>query len=275
MRTIHQCFPDGKNKVLTMSYDDGREADIRLIKIFNDNGIKGTFYLNSGYIDKSFNDNIKNFGRRIKEDEIKELYKGHEVATHTVTHPTIARCPISQVVNQIVEDRKKLESIVGYPVRGLSYPNGSYSEEIKNMLPYIDIKYGRIAGSSGNFNMPSDLYQWEATCHHNKNLLELANEFLIKDRPQHLHMFYVWGHSYEFNRDNNWELIEEFSQKMGNRDDIWYATNIEIVDYLYAFNRLIFSMDGSFVYNPSVQSVWVNVDNIVYEIKGGHQVKFK
>lgn len=274
MRTIHKCFLGGKNKVLTMSYDDGREADIRLIKIFNDNGIKGTFYLNSDYIDKNFKDNVENFGRRIKEDEIRELYKGHEVATHTATHPTIERCPISQVVNQILEDRKKLEAIVGYPVRGLSYPNGSYSEEIKSMLPYIGIKYGRTAGSSGNFNMPSDLYEWEATCHHNKNLIELANEFLIKDRPQHLHMFYVWGHSYEFNRNNNWELIEEFSKMMGNREDIWYASNIEIVDYLEAFDRLIFSMDGSFVYNPSVQSVWVNVDNIVYEIKGGEQVRF-
>ena len=51
MKTIYICFPGGKFKALTMSYDDGREADKRLIKLFNKHGIKGTFHLNAGLID--------------------------------------------------------------------------------------------------------------------------------------------------------------------------------------------------------------------------------
>ncbi len=43
-------------------------------------------------------------------------------------------------------------------------------------------------------------------------------------------MMYVWGHSYEFTNQNNWELMEDFCKLVGGRDDIWYATNIEIVD---------------------------------------------
>ena len=64
-------------------------------------------------------------------------------------------------------------------------------------------------------------------------------------------MFYLWGHSYEFDTDDNWSLIEEFAEYIGNRDDIWYATNIEICDYVTAFQRLIFSADGQRVYNPT------------------------
>lgn len=43
----HGVF-NGKNKALTFSFDDGNVDDIRLIKIMNKYGLKGTFNLNSG-----------------------------------------------------------------------------------------------------------------------------------------------------------------------------------------------------------------------------------
>ena len=97
-----------------MSYDDGRSQDRHLVDIFNRNGIKGTFHLNSGLFDR---------GDRILPEEIATLYAGHEVACHTVTHPTIARCPLPEVAQEVLGDRKFLEQKTGYPVRGLSYPN--------------------------------------------------------------------------------------------------------------------------------------------------------
>ena len=130
-KTIYTCFPQGKHKVLTMSYDDGKIFDRKLIEIFNKYGIKGTFHLNTGIMPVDED--------RIQLSEVKELYKGHEVSCHTSTHPTIERCPLDQVVQQVIEDRKALEDAVGYPVRGLSYPNGSYSKDIINLLPACGI----------------------------------------------------------------------------------------------------------------------------------------
>lgn len=265
MHTIYKCFPYGKHKVLTMSYDDGRNADRRLIEIFNKYGIKGTFHLNSGLIDQDDD--------RIKLDEIKELYKGHEIAAHTLTHPTIARCPIEQVTYQVLEDRKRLEKFAGYTVRGLSYPNGSYDESIKSLLPHTGIEYSRIVGSSKNFTFPKDFYEWLPTCHHNDDLMKLAEEFVGLFKKQYLYMMYVWGHSYEFDRDNNWDLIEEFCKYVSNKEDTWYATNIEIVDYIKALNNLKFSAEGNFVYNPSAQNLWLIVDDNVVEVKGGTQMQ--
>lgn len=272
MKTIYKCFPGGRFKVLTMSYDDGREGDRKLVEIFNKYGIKGTFHLNSGLIEKYEPLISDAYGGRIQRDEMVELYKGHEVACHTFTHPTIERCPMSQVVMQVIEDRKELEKIFKYPVRGLSYPNGSYNEEIKSMLRHVGIEYSRTVGSSDNFAIPKDFYEWKATCHHNHNLLKHADEFVGLSKKQYLYMFYVWGHSFEFGRDNNWELMEEFCQKVGIREDTWYATNIQIVDYMKVCDNLQFSMEGDFVYNPSAQSAWISVDNIIYEIPGGKQV---
>jgi peptidoglycan/xylan/chitin deacetylase (PgdA/CDA1 family) len=264
MHTIYKCFPKGKHKVLTMSYDDGKKADRRLVEIFNKYGIKGTFHLNSGFFEDD---------DRIKADEVKKLYKGHEVAAHTLTHPTIERSPIEQVVQQVIEDRKNLEKLIGYTVRGLSYPNGSFNETIKNMLPYVGIEYSRIVGDSRSFILPKDLYEWKSTCHHNADLMKLAEEFVGLNKKQYLYMMYVWGHSYEFDRDNNWELIEKFCKYAADNEDIWYATNIEIVDYLKALDNLKFSAEGDFVYNPSVQNLWLSVDGQTVVVKGGTQVQ--
>lgn len=66
---------------------------------------------------------------------------------------------------------------MGYPIRGLAYPNGSYSDDICNMLPAMGIRYGRIVGNSDNFAMPQDFYRWKATCHHNHRLQELGQQF--------------------------------------------------------------------------------------------------
>lgn len=259
MNKIYFCFPGGKHKALTMSYDDGKEEDRRLVGIFNRYGIRGTFHVNSG-----IKDNI-----RIPMEEYLDLYQGHEIACHTLTHPTIARCPLTEVVNEVLEDRIRLEMLLRRPVRGLSYPNGSYSDEIKKLLPGLGIKYSRIVGDSHSFDLPTDVYEWKPTCHHNHNLLEDGKAFTELHKTQYLYLMYVWGHSYEFTRDNNWEIMEEFCKMTGGREDIWYATNIEYVDYMEMMNGLQFAADNSFVYNPYVTSAWISVNNEIREIKGG------
>lgn len=264
-KKIYMCFPGGKHKALTMSYDDGKHADRRLVELFNRYGIRGTFNLNGGlYHDEN----------RIPQEEYRELYKGHEVACHTLTHPTIARCPLPLTAEEVLEDRRRLEQVMGYPVRGLAYPNGSYSKEICEMLPALGIRYGRIVGDSDGFAMPEDFMRWKATCHHNHNLLELGKQFVELTKKQYLYLMYVWGHSYEFDKMDNWKVIEEFCELAGGRDDIWYATNIEIVDYMDIVKMAQFSADGSFVYNPCVQSLWLSVGGEkIVEAKGGETTR--
>ncbi|MCT2536037.1 polysaccharide deacetylase family protein [Aquibacillus koreensis] len=263
MSQIMMTFPGGKHKVLTMSYDDGTDHDKKLVEIFNATNIKGTFHLNSGLLGAN---------GKISKEEVERLYKGHEVSTHTVTHPTIERSPRERIVEEFVEDRKSLEQLVGYPVRGTSYPNGSFNSYVKEILPHLGIEYARTVHSTGNFWLPDDFLAWNPTCHHNQDLMEKAEQFVSLNKKQYLNLFYVWGHSFEFERDQNWQVIEDFCAYVGNRDDILYATNIEIVDYINAFRHLKFAADSQFVYNPSAQSVWLSVDEKIVEVKGGQQV---
>ncbi len=265
MNTVTTCFPGGMNKCLTMSYDDGVWQDKRLIEIFNQNGMKGTFHLNSAMFGKH--------ERYLKPDEVYTTYQGHEVSCHTATHPAIDRCPLPAVALEVLEDRKTLEGIFGYPVRGMSYPFGSHSAEIRAMLPSLGVFYSRVVGDSFSFDMPTDFLQWTSTCHHNHRLMEMAERFNDYDHGIHPRLFYVWGHSYEFDNDDNWDLIENFCKLMGSRKDTWFATNIEIYDYVQLCNRLQFSADNSFVYNPSAASAWIRVNGgKAIELPGGTQV---
>ena len=254
MNKIYCCVPGGKHKALTMSYDDGRIQDRRLVRIFNENGIRGTFHLNSGRLGEE---------NRVSPEEINDLYRGHE----------IARCPLPEVAEEILEDRKALEGITGAPVRGLSYPNGSYSKEIMDLLPACGIRYSRITGNSEAFTLPENPYRWQATCHHNHRLLELGDQFLALHKKQYLYLMYVWGHSYEFDDRDNWDLIEAFCRRMGGQEDIWYCTNIELMDCLDDFARLQFTADNRCVYNPSARDCWIAVNDGPLCVPGGQTVR--
>lgn len=265
---IFRVFPEGKTKVLTMSYDDGTLTDERMISIMNRYGIKGTFNLNFSF---SSSENSE----YVPIERVREVYKGHEVATHTYSHSIIARCPAIQIYREIVEDKKGWESVMNVPVRGHAYPYGSFSEEVKRIFQDVGIVYARTTKQTLGLGVPKDWMEWDTTCRHNNpQLMELAKKFVEFASPKALKMMYVWGHSYEFEKDNNWERLEEFCQYVGGRDDIWYATNIEIKDYLDASDRLQFAADESFVYNPNIMDVWVSIGKNMKPIKipGGCKV---
>ena len=86
-------------------------------------------------------------------------------------------------------------------------------------------------------------------------------------------MFYLWGHAYEFEEHDNWNVIEEFAKKVSDKDDIWYATNIEIYDYVHAFNELRFNTDMTMCYNPTVTDLWFEYNNTQYFVKGGETIQ--
>ena len=246
MRAVRFLYPEGKKRVLTMSYDDGKEADYRLVEIFDKYKIRGSFHLNSG-----------NLGREgwVKAEDVKGLYENHEVSCHTVTHPFLERVNSGLVISEVWEDRRNLERLCGYPVTGMSYPMGTFSTDIIKQLAAMGIEYCRTTISTEKMNIPDDFLAWHPSCHHNNpKLMQLAEQFV--DSKYSFAMLYVWGHSYEFNNNDNWEHIEEFCKKVSGCSDVWYATNIEIVRYFKAMRELVFDADNTMVYNPSAQTVW-------------------
>lgn len=257
-------FPGGKKKALTLSYDDGVPYDRRLIKILDENGIKGTFNLNSGVMGVTTG--------RLDEEEVKELYtnSGHEVAVHSLTHPFLEQLPSASAVQDVLQDRQNLEKMFDKIIRGMAYPYGTFSDSLIEALKSIDIAYARTVITTHDFRIPSDWMKLTNTCHHNDPKLGELTEKFVKEQPKWgPWLFYLWGHSYEFAHDNNWDVIENFAKTIGGRDDIWYATNIEIYNYIEAYRSLQFSVDCKHIYNPTATTVWFEKDEIVIEIQPG------
>lgn len=264
MKIRFNYFPEGRTKALTMSYDDGRTHDRRLIEIFNKYGIKGTFHLNSGNFDK------ENY---VTTDEIASLYAGHEVSCHMLTHPFPDRIPDIEIIHETLEDRKRLEAACGYIVRGMSYPFGKYNDNVINILRSCGIEYSRTTGW-GQLDIPSDFMRWTPTCHHSADIFTKLDEF-VNNRYNPLGVFYIWGHSYEFPQvEGAWDRMEEFCKRASEHaDKIWFATNIEIYDYVTSLKLLRFSADKTSVYNPTAMDLWISVDESPVKIPAGQTVK--
>lgn len=273
MNRICMRFPNGKTKALTLSYDDGVEQDIRLIEILNKYGLKATFNINSGcYAADGTVFPKGQFHRRLTEKQVTELYKnsGHEIAVHTSTHPFLEKLPISLAMKELLNDREALERQFGTLVRGMAYPYGTYNDEVVACAAAAGLVYGRTVQCDTGFHLPEDWLRLKATAHHDApNLMQLAESFATAQPNAEPMLFYLWGHSYEFEVNDNWNVIERFGEYMGNREDIWYATNIEIYDYQQAFKHLIFAADGSFVYNPSSMPVCFATDSHDYCVNSG------
>lgn len=276
MGNLCMRFPGGKPKTLTLSYDDAKIQDIRLMQIINKYGLKCTFNINAGLFTPETEEAKSKPSRRLTEREAIELYKnsGHEVAIHGYTHPSLDLLPDVDVVNEIMEDRKKLESMFGRVIRGMAYPYGVFNDRVVEILKNCGIAYSRTIHDDNSFEMPQDWLRLRDTCHHNcPNLAELADRFLRRKNFGRPMIFYLWGHSYEFDNDNNWNVIEEFAQKVSGKDDIWYATNIEIYDYVEAFKNLKFSADMSMVYNPSGEELFFTYNDKDYSVKPNETLK--
>ena len=274
---MHMKFKGGKSKVLTLSYDDGVVQDIKLIDILDKYGIKGTFNINSGRYCPEDTVRERYYGR-MKLSEAKSLYtnSNHEIAVHGYTHPHLEKLSPEQVICEVLKDKCDIEKQYGVIARGMAYPYGTYSDEVIDCLEKCGICYSRTVKSTERFDLPENWLTLHPTCHHtNKKFMELTKTFVEKQitHDSDVYMFYVWGHSYEFDNDNNWNVIEEFCEYIGGRDDIWYATNIEIYDYVKAYEALQVSLDETLVHNPAAIDVWFAKNQKIYCVRAGETLR--
>ena len=252
-------FPNFKMKALTFSYDDNVVEDIRLIDIFQKNGLKGTFNINSS----RWASEPAKTGRMTLE-EAKALYRpcGMEIAAHGWEHLSLTECCEDLKLRELFLDRDNIEKTFGGIVKGFAYPNGYVDDNSVAALARVGLEYARTVVSTEKFDIPTDFLRWNPTCHHNNpRVEELAKAFVEREKSDNYCrneplLFYVWGHSYEFRTRDNWEHIEKLAAYLGGRDDIWYATNGEIYEYVKAYQSLKFSASYERVHNPSAIDVY-------------------
>lgn len=275
-------FPEGNTKAVTLSYDDNTVHNIRFANTITKNGLKCTFNLNTE------NPNIA-----FKQSDVEEhiLKNGHEVAVHGLNHRAPGSLRAIEGIKDVLYCRLELEKRYGRIIRGMAYPDsgivrmhpGSDYETVKSYLKDLGIVYSRtLGGDNDKFELPTDWYAWMPSAHHtNPNVLQMIDKFISFDAStvytasRYPRLFYLWGHAFEFDRNNNWDLLDVICEKLSGKDDVWYATNIEIYEYVEAYKSLIYSADGNTVYNPTLYEIWFDVDKKLYSVKSGETIKIQ
>lgn len=267
-------FPGGKRLAVTTSFDDGLTFDRRIVQAFNEWGLKATFNLNSGKLSRTGKPAVEQGNRTpLDASEIAELFQGHEVAIHTVTHPWLDRLDPSQIATEVLDDRKALEDLVGYPVRGMAYPFGTFSPKVIEVLRSLGIAYSRTTINSANCFPPEDPLKWASTAHQYASSPTVPERFdALCNNPRASGVFYIWGHSYEFHDRGDWAGLERIYKPLAGKPDVWYCTNIELFDYEDARQRIVLAANRATAFNPSALPVTLRLDDRLVDIPPGQTV---
>lgn len=272
-KNIEFVYPDGNNKALIMSYDDGLIEDIRLIKLFDENKIIGTFNLNSELLGTTKLWPQKNapaiVAKYVSKDSLLLIYKNHEIAAHSATHKDFKNLNDSDILKEVATDIDNLNKLTKRKIVSMAYPFGNSNQHIAKLISNTGLTNARTVSDTHTFNLPDTFLLWHPTCHDSK-ALDLMNDYLSLNNNM-LSVFYVWGHSWEFNDAKRWNDISKFCKKIGNRKEIWYVGCGAFIDYQFALERLIITKES--ISNPiDNKEIWFKQDGILKVLIPGKSI---
>lgn len=271
---VRKLYPGGKQKVFNISYDDGIEQDVRFVELLNRYGLKGTFNLNSGLMKQEFvwTHECGLQIKRLPESSVTGLYAGHEVASHTYSHPYMDDYTEAEILKELGADRFFLEQLFGKKVTGYATPFYFYSDLLEKCIQESGFEYARISEKSNDFSVPEDFYHWRGSKFHwDADLEEFLDRFLQTD--QELAMCQLVGHSYDLDVFDMWDRMERICRKVGNADDVWPATHIQIVRYLRSMEQA--EITTSCIVNHGAETLWFAINGETISIEPGEKEEIK
>lgn len=219
-------------RYVCLSFDDGTIYDVKFIELLNKYNLKATLNLNSGLDDFVRYYEEKTPIKRLKLSETKDLYKGHEVASHSLTHPYFSSLNEEEIIKQSRDDIKNLSDIFGYEVKGFAFPFHDQTEQnietVKNNNDLIYIRYSFLDSSY----LPKDRFHIHINAlYDDENIYEQLEEFSKNDLENSL--FVIAGHSYEFEVNNDWSKIERLLKYLSLNKSIKVVTLLDAVKSIY------------------------------------------
>ena len=212
-------------KYFIFSIDDGTVFDKEVLDIFNKYNIKATFNVNSGLFPFIwFNQGIPL--ERFDLNNKKYLYEGHEIASHSLTHPHLTECPGHIIAKEVGEDILNLERIFGTTIETFAFPFSDWNEDCVDIVKHIhNIKIIRQSDLDGSFKFPKDLYHVKITC---MEIYEALVQFERFKKDKDAQLFVFVSHGYDFKMNNSWKQLELLCQKVTKEKDIAVITMSEL-----------------------------------------------
>ena len=262
-----EFYPGFTKKALVFSYDDAYvPGDRDLSEHLRKFGFVGTFNI----IARAFDDYSE-----AELAEVRQIYAGHEVASHTNTHPMMHMTDSSTgeylyteeyCIDDIITGEEKLEKLFGTNIDGLAWPYTRPTTR-KSVCKYVSehYLYARGSGENGSFAVPDSfmdnwtftLYQMHMPTNTGDHLTAYAEAYGAYETNK-LSLFSVWGHSFEFYGESlNFSDYDRFLAACKNID-LWNPTCADYVRFVNAHRKLL--IDSENVYNPSELPQYIQAD---------------
>jgi len=232
----------------TTSWDDGSIYDIKLSKMLLKYNIKGTFYI------PLKNDQISTI---LSRKEIKLISNNFETGAHTLNHTVLTKVSYEKARQEMRDGKSALEDVIGKEIRAFCFPKGKYTQPLLNLVKECKFDYARTVESLRIKNVIDtkkrlmhvslQVYPykhhvyWISILKGNKeglyNYLSVANvvgdwsklsETLLENSFKSGIAFHLWGHSWEIEKHNLWEILEQFLKYVNKRNNVIFCTNTEL-----------------------------------------------
>lgn len=265
---IRKLYPGGKARAFNITYDDGVLQDIPFVSLLNRYGLKGTFNLNSGLMEQEFAWEHPSGAliRRLPTAAVSRLYEGHEVASHTVTHPYMQGLSRDEMMYQLGQDKAALEALTGREIRGFAVPFDWYSDEIAQCAAACGFEYARTSQERYCYTPPGDYFHWTAGAYHIMPGFWLFAERFFQAEEE-LALCQIVGHSYDLDTERMWQRMEALLKRVAEDPDTLSMTNLELVRYLKAMDQAVITTQR--IENPSGQTLWFSRDGHVFSLAPG------
>lgn len=133
--TIKRAYNTNVKPIICISFDDGYEGDyLHSYPILQSRGIRATYFVHGELLGQpGWNDNM-----RMNAEQVKEIADGgHEIGCHTLDHSNLTELTISEVIENLKQNKAILEGITGKPVISHAYPWGATNGEIISVISGI------------------------------------------------------------------------------------------------------------------------------------------
>lgn len=235
--------------IITTSWDDGHPKDFKLLELLEKYNLKATFYIP-----------LSNAENPVMEKKsMREIAAHQEIGGHTLNHIYLNRLNDEIAEYEITQSRIQLEEIIGQPVTAFCFPGGKYSNRDIFLLKKAGYLFGRttnlLSVSKPDDNIMNTTIQTQnhssiTLLRHcikrlniapifgnsfflpfNRDFLKLAENNLLKNMETD-NVFHIWGHSWEIERFNLWNQLEDLFKMISSNNHITFLNNTETWKYI-------------------------------------------
>ncbi len=223
---------DGRKWALSTRWDDSNSNALNIRRKMLQNGIRGTFYLNSKHPEKPEG----SLARRLAAEDICS------VGGHSVSHPRLPKLTAGDSFYELMANRVALEYLTDRPVNSLAFPYGGYRD--KNRPEVLE----GVSEAFLRTGYHHCVYSHFVT--HNEHLPEglVSTGLQVVPGDRQVNADKFWGHMAKIRRDapgyrekssciflgvHPWqkgEELERLSDVMGKLQewtDFWHCTQTE------------------------------------------------